>query len=231
MLFIFGVLIGSFISALTWRYTRGISNINGRSFCDSCKKELFWFDNIPIISYLLIAGKCRFCKKNISIRYPLIELATGITFLLIGFDVLYLALSVILISILIIDFEHQVIPDSFIFSGLFLVLFFGNQSFLSNLLGGFFASLVLLSLHLFTKGKGMGLGDVKFAVLGGLLVGLKLVPVWLFIAFLTGGLVGTILILGRIAKLKDKIAFGPFLIIAIPITLIWGQNLTKLLHW
>jgi prepilin signal peptidase PulO-like enzyme (type II secretory pathway) len=84
-------------------------------------------------------------------------------------------------------------------------------------------------IHLFTRGRGMGLGDVKFAVFGGLIVGLKLMPVWLFLAFLTGGIVGSILILARRARLKDQIAFGPFLIVGLVLALIWGKQILHLL--
>lgn len=227
--FILGLVFGSFITALTWRYPREISNIKGRSFCDKCKYELRWYDNIPLLSYIFLLGRCRNCKKKISVRYPVIEFVTGVIFYLIGFNIPYLILAIILISIFVIDLEHQIIPDGFIFFGFFVLPFTIHHSPFTNLLAGFLSALFLLLIHLFTRGKGMGLGDVKFAVLGGFVVGLELLPIWFLIAFLTGGLVGSILILGRVAKLKDKIAFGPFLITAIPITMIYGDKILRLL--
>jgi len=129
-------------------------------------------------------------------------------------------------AIFIVDLEHQIIPDIFIFIG--LAVLFLNQTY-SSLLAGFLAASFLLLIHLFTKGRGMGLGDVKFAVLGGAVVGLQLTFVWLFLAFLTGATVGIILILAEKAKIKDKIAFGPFLVIAIPLTIVYGQRLIDLI--
>lgn len=230
MLPIIGLLFGSFLAALTWRTPRKLSNLKGRSFCDNCKVKLRWYDNIPLLSYILLRGKCRSCNKKISIRYALIELSTAIGFYFIGPNVPYLILFLILLAIFVIDYEHQIIPDNYVFLGIFVAILSLKQPLFINLYAGFLASIILLIIHLLTRGRGMGLGDVKFAVLGGVLVGLKLTWMWLFISFLTGGIVGIILILTRAAKLKDRIAFGPFLIVSIPITLIWGEKLLKHLH-
>jgi len=149
---------------------------------------------------------------------------------LIGFQIIPLILFCILEIIFIIDFEHQIIPDDFVFLGIALSFFFNFQFLIFNsLFTGFLCATLLLLIHLFTKGHGMGLGDVKFAVLGGMLVGLKLSLIWLFVAFLTGAVIGIILILGKKAGLKSQIAFGPFLIIAIPITLVFGNVIIKLM--
>ncbi|KKT32410.1 MAG: Type 4 prepilin-like protein leader peptide-processing enzyme [Candidatus Woesebacteria bacterium GW2011_GWB1_44_11] len=230
ILFVLGLVFGSFISALTWRYPRGISVKKGRSVCPKCRKQIAWYDNIPLLSYILLGGKCRNCRKPISWRYPVIELATGIGFLLIGPQILWLIIFCILEIIFIIDFEHQIIPDSFVFAGLFLSLFLIPDSLFGSLFAGFLASTLLVLIHLLTKGRGMGLGDVKFAVLGGMLVGLKLLPVWFFLAFLTGAFIGIILILGRKARLKSQIAFGPFLVAAIPLSLLYGEKILAWLH-
>jgi leader peptidase (prepilin peptidase) / N-methyltransferase len=227
--FTLGLVVGSFIAALTYRYVRSISNMHGRSFCDNCKKQINWYDNIPLLSFLFLGGKCRNCRKKISPRYPIIEFSCAIGFLLIGFQAVNLALFCILAIIFVIDFEHQIIPDSFIFPGIILSLLFIPHALFSGLLAGFICATFLLLVHIITKGCGMGLGDVKFAVLGGMIVGLPLSPVWLFIAFLTGAMVGIILILGKKAGLKSKIAFGPFLVIAIPVTLLWGQKIIEIM--
>lgn len=228
-LLVLGLVFGSFISAVTWRYPKGISIAKGRSICPKCKSQIKWHDNMPLFSYLFLGGKCRHCKRPISWRYPVIELATGIGFMLIGFQVLPLILFCLLEIIFIIDLEHQIIPDLFIFLGILLYLFTVQNSPFNVLFSGFICATFLLLIHLFTKGQGMGLGDVKFAVLGGMVVGLPLSPVWLFVAFLTGGITGIILILGKKAHLKSKIAFGPFLIISIPITLLWGQKIIDII--
>ncbi len=228
-LFVFGLIFGSFITALSYRYPKKISNLSGRSFCDNCKKQIGWRDNIPLFSFILLGGKCRNCKTKISLRYPIIELATGIGFLLIGFHILPLILLGLLEVIFIVDLENQIIPDDFIFAGILIALIINFKSPFTVLLSGLACAFFLLLIFLFTKGRGMGLGDVKFAVLGGMIVGLPLSPVWLFVAFLTGAIVGTILIIGKKAGLKSKIAFGPFLVAAIPITLLWGQKIIDIM--
>ncbi|MCX6704337.1 MAG: A24 family peptidase, partial [Candidatus Woesebacteria bacterium] len=124
------------------------------------------------------------------------------------------------------------IPDSFVFFGILVMLIYTPYAIpytlFPGLFAGFLAATFLMLIHLITKGRGMGLGDVKFAVLGGLIVGPRLVPIWLFLAFLTGAVIGIILILGRKAHLKSQIAFGPFLVLAIPLALIYGE---KILFW
>lgn len=228
-LFVLGLVFGSFVSALSYRFPKKISIAHGRSFCPNCRKQIAWYDNIPLLSFLLIGGKCRNCKRPISWRYPLIELVTAVGFVYLH-GVFSIVIFLILELIFIIDLEHQIIPDIFVFPGILVaILSLGVYPHFSNVFSGFLAASLLMLIHLFTRGRGMGLGDVKFAVLGGLLVGSKLSLIWLFLAFLTGGIVGIILILGKKAGLKDQIAFGPFLIIAIPISLIWGEKILGLL--
>ena len=234
-LLILGLVFGSFISALTWRYPRKISIKKGRSICPKCRKQVAWFDNIPILSFILLGGKCRNCKKPISWRYPAIELMMGMGFVLIGFNIFYLIIFCILVSIFVIDLENKIIPDSFVFWGIVIVFLYilsvAPNSLLPFLFSGFFAATLLLTIHLITKGRGMGLGDVKFAVLGGLVTGQRLFLIWLLLAFLTGAVVGIILILGKKAGLKSQIAFGPFLVLAIPLALLYGEKILFWLHF
>jgi prepilin signal peptidase PulO-like enzyme (type II secretory pathway) len=235
LLSVLGLVFGSFISALTWRYPRRISVTKGRSICPRCKKQIAWFDNIPLVSFILLGGKCRNCKKPISWRYLLTELATAVGFLLIGLNIYYLLIFCILLSIFIIDLENKIIPDSFVFWGVLIAvlytLYLVPSTLLPSLFAGFSAASLLLLIHLFTKGRGMGLGDVKFAVLGGLIIGEKLFLIWLFLAFLTGAFVGIILILGKKAGLKSQIAFGPFLVLAVPLAFIYGEKILFWLHF
>lgn len=221
LLAVFGLIVGSFLGAFTYRYPRGISILTGRSYCPSCKKKLAWYDNIPLISFIFLKGKCRNCGKRISWRDPAIELATGLGFVGIWFlhsdfislPFLLLAFS-LLIAIFVIDLESKVIPDELVFLGFGLVVFFllvsRPASFFANLAAGFGAAAFLLLLNLATRGKGMGLGDVKFAVFGGSLLGWPGTVVWLFLAFLTGAVVGSILILAKKLSFGKQIAFGPF---------------------
>ncbi|HJX46147.1 MAG TPA: prepilin peptidase [Patescibacteria group bacterium] len=251
---VFGLIIGSFLTALSFRIPKKISIAKGRSFCDICKKKIAWYDNIPLLSYLLLKGKCRNCHKKISLRYPLIELSTTLTFLVIyiiytlyitsfidsvfyawgnalGVITLpyFIFISIILITIFIIDLEKGIIPDNLIFIlyltvSIFLVLTH-MENFYLHFFAGMLSSLLLYFLFFITKGRGMGLGDVKLAIPLGTILGLTISLVWIFLAFLTGAYIGIILILIKRAKLKDKLAFGPFLIFAFFAALIWGNRI------
>ncbi len=146
------------------------------------------------------------------------------TFLLIIFFLTFL--------IFVVDLENKIIPDTFVFLGIlatviYLFIFRENTIF-ASLFTGFLMATLLMFLNLITRGRGMGLGDVKFAVFGGLFIGLTLSLVWLLIAFLTGAVTGIILILGRRVGLKDEIAFGPFLIFALWVTYFFGDKLLYL---
>lgn len=233
LLFILGLVFGSFVSALSYRFPKKLSFVKGRSICPQCKKQIAWYDNIPLLSFILLGGKCRNCKKAISIRYPLIELTSGIGFVLIGINPVWLSIFVLLLTILVIDFENQIIPDEMVFLGIVVLslyyLVIGTPLF-PGLLAGFWSGLFLLFIHLVTRGKGMGLGDVKLALLGGLVVGTRLTFVWLLSSFLTGGLIAFILILVKGAKLKDRVAFGPFLIIGLAIAKMYGEKILFWLH-
>ncbi len=224
LLFILGLITGSFLAALSYRLPRNISIKKGRSFCPSCKIQINWRDNVPLVSYLLLRGKCRHCKNKISWRYSAIELTTAIVFVLVGLNSFMLFISCLLILIFVIDFEHQMIPDELVFIGLgvSLIYLLGSVSFYSNLLAGFLAALFLLLIHALTLGRGMGLGDVKLALFLGVLLGIHNLIYFYFASFLTGGVVAFILILVGKAKLKQKIAFGPFLIIGFSI--VWMIN-------
>lgn len=222
--------VGSFISAITYRIPRGLGFIKGRSFCDSCKKSIKWFENIPLFSYLYYKGKSRCCDKKISIRYPLIELASLIgsiaiylngSNLLLAFLLFYLTLT-----IFVIDFEHQIIPDSLNWTILLVGVLFTIDTLTISLLFGLIASLFLLFIHLVTRGRGMGLGDVKLAFVLGLWFNPISLFSWLILSFLTGGVVASILLVMGLAKYKTRIAFGPFLVIGF--WLVYIFNVTVL---
>jgi len=259
LLIIYGLIVGSFITAYTYRLPLGMSVKKGRSICPSCKEIIAWHDNIPLLSFLLLKGKCRKCDRKISIRYPVIELASvagfvGIYYLLaacgstsplssnpicfwqttlgiLSSPFLLLVFSIVL-TISIIDLEKRIIPDELSLFGLVLVFFslllLNPSSLYIHLLTGFSAGVFLLLIHILTLGKGMGLGDVKLALFLGSLLGWPWAAVWLFGAFLTGAIVGSILILIKKISFGKQIAFGPFLILSLVITLIWGEILLRM---
>ncbi len=227
---ILGLVVGSFIGAYTYRYPRGISIAKGRSFCPKCKKKISWFDNIPIGSFLFLKGKCRRCGKKISLRYPLIELAGAIGFVIFAPNIFLIFVFSVLLAIFVIDLEEKIIPDELVFAGVFaafLVFLLTDFNFYASLLAGLGAAGLLLLINLVTRGYGMGLGDVKLALFLGMLLAPTEAMLWLLVSFLFGGAVGfSLLILGK-ARLKQKIAFGPFLISAFFVVLIWGGVIKK----
>lgn len=224
IIFLISLAIGSFISVVTYRIPRNEGFIKGRSYCDFCRRELFWYDNIPLFSYLFYLGKSRCCKNKISIRYPLIELSTALGFVALfwlSLSPIYYILYTVSLAIFVIDLEHQIIPDELTWLLLLIGLIF-NFSFL-NLFSGLLMSLLFLILYLITSGRGMGMGDVKLAIPLGMFIGLNNSWTWLLVSFVSGGIVATILLLLNRAKLKTKIAFGPFMIFAFWFTLIYGK--------
>ena len=244
MIFIFGLVIGSFISAFTYRWPRDISVQKGRSFCDNCNTKISWYDNIPLLSFILLGGKCRKCKNTISSRYPLIELLTALLFVTVftfkgqalqgNWWILpyLLVITAALVAIFVIDLENKLIPDEavfFIFILAFLVLLVSsNPSFYLILFSAFAASTFFLLLNLITKGRGMGLGDVKLVLAMALFfIDLKMLLTWLFVSFITGAVVGIFLIAIGKAKFGKQIPFGPFIIASFFITLFWGDLLVK----
>jgi leader peptidase (prepilin peptidase)/N-methyltransferase len=242
LLAIFGLVVGSFLGAYTFRYSRGISVLKGRSFCPKCKKNLAWYDNIPILSFLLLKGRCRECGKKISLRYPLIELATALGFVGVWFLslkpvflIFLILIFSLLVAIFVIDLEQKIVPDELVFAGFGLTVFYllliSPSTLFTSLAAGFGAALFLLLIHLATRGRGMGLGDVKFAVFAGTLLGWPMMPVWLFTAFLTGAFVGTILVLAKKVSFGKQIAFGPFLVMSLIIVFIWGEKFINLFFY
>ena len=245
IIFILGLVVGSFISAYSFRWPRNIPIVKGRSFCDNCNTKISWYDNIPLLSFILLNGKCRSCKKKISLRYPIIEFFTALIFVIVfyyaitvqggslyGVTLPYLlAISSALIIIFVIDLEHKLIPDEavfFIFTAAFLFLLLSsNKAFYTVLFAAFTASVFFIFLNFVTKGRGMGLGDAKLVLaLGLVFADWRLIVVWIFLSFIIGSIIGILLIIFGKAKWGKQIPFGPFIITAFFITLFWGNLLT-----
>lgn len=250
--FIFGLVIGSFLNVLIYRTIHGESPWKGRSMCPRCKKQIAWYDNIPLFSYLILQGRCRNCGKSISRQYPVVELLTGALFVwwyVVGFAFFqltqqpllfvqpgfWLIVGVLLLIILVTDWIYMIIPDYAVAGLGILALLY--RTYLVNvevmqsrdlwlaLVSGVAACAFFWSLFAITKGKGMGFGDVKYALVMGWLLGWPRILVGIFCAFLLGGLVGGALLISKTKTLKQKIAFGPFLVVGTVIALVWGNYL------
>ncbi len=264
LLFILGLSIGSFLNVLIDRIPNDESPFKGRSYCDKCKKTLKWYDSIPLISYLYLKGRCRYCRSHISFYYPLVEIVTGVMFVIafayvyglqstdysLPFSTFNSQLSIFIYSLFILssfivifftDLKYGIIPDKIVYSStvisfLYLIPFGFAQGelntkylILGSLLSGLGAFGFFLALFLITKGKGMGFGDVKLAFLIGIILGFPKIIVAFYLAFLTGALVGSILIIWGKKKLKGgTIPFGPFLIIGAVLSLFFGEKIIHL---
>jgi len=215
---------------------------------------VLWHDNVPLISYFILKRKCRFCAKPIPKRDFFIELGTAVLFVFalylmpviranlnwissLGGFALPLVLLIVsaLIVIFVIDLEHQYIPDSLalgFYSLIVIILFItDSQIIFEHLATGLGSAVFLLSLNLITLGRGMGLGDVKLALFLGTALGFPLAIVWMFASFILGSAVGIILILLGLAKMRQKIAFGPFLIAGFASASIFGFNILYGIIW
>ena len=246
-IFIFGLVVGSFLNCVIYRLEHGSSFLRGRSFCPYCKHVLSWLDLIPVISFLILKGKCRYCQKPISAQYPLVELATAAIFLFIFFlpniypigqfisMLFYLVISSFLIIIFVYDLKHYLIPDKIIYSAiavtclyqLFRIWNFANWDLfrISDLGFGILPALFLLAIIVISRGHWMGLGDFKLAILMGLLLGWPEIVVALFSAFLIGAIIGAGLIIAGKKTLKSEVPFGPFLVSGTFLAMFWGKQI------
>ena len=241
--FLFGLVIGSFLNCVIYRIENNQSFLKGRSYCPKCKHTLSWQDIIPVFSFLFFKGKCNYCHKKISIQYPLVEIATGLAFLLI-FNFLYqdnilpswinlaflFYVACILIIIFVYDLKHYIIPDKVLFPAIAIVflyqLIFSFRLLDFNpLWSGLAACAFFLFVFLVSGGRWMGFGDVKLAFFMGLFLGYPNILVALFLAFFLGAIIGVGLIIFGNKNLKSEVPFGPFLITGTFLALLWGKEI------
>lgn len=242
-IFLFGVCVGSFLNCVIYRLEEK-KKITGRSFCPSCKHKLRWQDLVPVFSFLFLRGKCRYCRKKISWQYPVVEIATGLVFLLIfsaqggparGWNFLGLAflfyIAGSLIIIFVYDLKHYEIPDKVLFPAIIVTLVFqaiaGNLPIIDYLLAVLVSAGFFFLIFWFSKGKWLGFGDVKLAVLMGFLLGFTNVLVALFVAFFLGAIIGIILMVLQKRGLKSEIPFGPFLVLGTFLAMLAGSQIIQ----
>ena len=240
--FIFGLIIGSFLNVCIHRLPINESIIFPSSKCPLCDKKIKFYDNIPIISYLLLQGKCRFCKQKISPKYIIVEIITGIfaaaVFLKYGYT-LYSIISFTFIALLLvasfIDMKHKIIPDSISLGGIFffiiLSFFVKELNILTSLIGAVTGIFLLYSIafayKFFTKIDGMGGGDIKLLGMIGAFLGAKGVLITLLVGSLTGTILGFVVIIIQRKNLKYAMPFGPFLSVGAIIYLFYGEQILK----
>lgn len=238
---LFGLAVGSFLNVVIYRLPRKMKFLIERSICINCKQQLKWYHNIPVLSYLALRGKCAFCAKTISFRYPLVEIVNTLAFfyflshfgLSINFYV-YSLLASVLIVIFFIDLDFQIIPDVINFPLMIIGL---GISFLPDgigikaaviglLVGGGSLYLVAILGDILFKKESMGGGDIKMAAMLGAFLGWQKV-LFIFISSAFIGLVVSLVIMGFSAKLRQTrmIPFGPFLSLAAMLAIVYGDNI------
>lgn len=238
---LFGVAIGSFSNVVIDRLPEGESIVFGRSHCDYCRTTLSWYELIPVFSFLIQGGRCRHCRKKLSFQYPIIEMLSGLgyalSYIFASGDVFQAIIGSALWTVVLIsgvsDIKYQLLPDSMTvllaILGIFLHVI--ERSFpLATILSACIACAFFYFLWRITKGKGMGFGDVKLAFSMGIFLGFPNIIIALYIAFLTGALLGVILLLGGRARFATKIAFGPFLLFGTFISYWWGGVILRIVE-
>lgn len=238
-IFFIALCLGSFLNVCIYRIPKGESIAYPPSHCGSCGKHLKALDLIPVFSYIFLKGRCRYCSEKISIRYPIIELITGVlitaVYIQYGLNYMFFKYSVLilfLIVIAMIDFDTTDVYFKTTLSGIitgivFLVYgYFVGQGiftyFWGALLGGGLITLIILIT------RGMGWGDMEIALMCGLFLGLKLTVFMLFTSFVLGGFIASILILLKIKSRKDYIPFGPFIALGAMAAILFGE---KIIEW
>lgn len=244
MIFILGIVIGSFLNVCIFRLPLGKSVATSPSACPACQHRLGPLDLIPVLSYLLLRGKCRYCKAKISAQYPLVEAANGVlwTLLYMRFGLVwpllvYMALVSLLVVISVIDLKHMEIPDGLVVAGLILgaaqlmasVFTMHFDVWHSYVIGLFAGGLPLLLISLFClyvlKKDAMGGGDIKLMAFAGLVIGWKLVIVAYIIGIFSGALIGVFLMTSGKRKRSDAIPFGPFLSLGVVLSVFFGHDI------
>ncbi|ADD02327.1 peptidase A24A domain protein [Thermoanaerobacter italicus Ab9] len=235
LIFLFGTIIGSFVNVLIRRIPRKESIVYPPSHCPICEHELKTIDLIPILSYILLKGRCRYCGEKISIRYPAVEMLTGIVFLIIyhkfglGFKAFsYMFIAAILITVSFIDIDYKIVPNKIILVGfiggiIFRILMY-NYGLIDYIVGLILGGGILLLISLISGGE-IGGGDIKLMALIGFFIGWKLTILVLFLSVIIGALGGVILVALKIKGGKDYIPFVPYISIAWFISILYGYKI------
>jgi len=247
-MFTLGAVVGSFLNVCISRLPENESLVRPGSKCPSCSTPIRWYDNIPLISFIILGGKCRRCGCSISWQYPAVELLTAVLFVVLMREftntialIVYLVFVCALVVVTFIDLKHYIIPDEISIPGIFIGLALSllpvrltdgqmaSSSFMDSLIGcivggGLLYLTALFSLAVFKK-EGMGGGDIKLLGMVGAFLGWKLALMTIVLGSLLGAIVGVTLILLRLKLRTDYIPFGPYLALAAVLSLMYGEQL------
>ena len=244
-----GLIVGSFLNVCIYRIPRRENIVFPPSHCPNCRQPIKPYDNIPLLSYLLLRGRCRGCGGRIPLRYPVVEAAAGVGFAAIvgryginSSSLLYLIFFSVLLVLAFIDLEHQILPDVITLPGIPLGLLLGlllpQARFLSSALGLLLGGMLFYLVAFLSRG-GMGGGDIKLAAMIGSFLGWQKLVLTIFLASVSGSVVGAMMVALRLKGRKGEevdtaIPFGPFLALGATLSLLWGGRLIewygRLLH-
>lgn len=236
VIFLYGIIIGSFLNVCIYRLPKKENIVTTRSHCMNCGYKLEWYDLVPLFSWLALGGRCRKCKTKISVQYPVVEALNGVLYIIVfayyGVSVetvLYCLLASALLVLSVIDFRTYEIPFGI---NVFIAVLGGirvitDLSHWYEYVIGFFAvSLILYLIYIITKGRGIGGGDIKLMAASGLLLGWRCN----ILAFVLGCIIGSVIHLLRMkfTKAENVLALGPYLSAGIFISALWGE---QLINW
>ena len=236
MIFLFGIVIGSFLNVCIYRIPKKEDIVKINSHCMSCNYQLKWYDLVPIFSYICLGGRCRKCKTKLSIQYPLIEGLNGILYVLVFLvngvtieSLLYCLMFSALVTLSVIDFRTYEIPfgiNLFILTLGLIRVALDYRNFPNYIIGFLSVSGFLYLLFLITKGRGIGGGDIKLMAVSGLMLGWKCNILALAIGCIVGSIIHIIRM--KVSKQDHVLALGPYLSVGIMIAALWGD---ALLQW
>lgn len=240
MVFIYGLVIGSFLNVCIFRIPEGISVINPPSSCSSCGHRLYFRDMIPVVNYIANKGRCKYCNASYSAQYPIIEILNALLYLMITlkygwsfYGAAYCILVSLMVTVSLIDIKYMIIPDSLNVVGTVIgvsIIIYNSSLILDKLIGAAVGFLIFSMLSFFTCA--MGGGDIKLMTALGLIFGVKGILFITVFSFLIGALVCSGLIALKIKSMKDKIPFGPFICMAAVLYIFYGNELINVyLKW
>lgn len=240
IIILFGLAWGSFLNVIIYRLPHGMSLFQPPSSCPQCRKRIKFYDNIPVFSFLFLGGKCRYCQAKIRLSYPLVELLTPLSFILLYSQYslrFFFFASCLFASALIvlgfIDYYYQILPDEITLPGLVLALAYSNfrqdltlrQSLVGAVTGAGFLLFVFGVYYLWRKKEGLGMGDVTLMLLIGSYLGWQQAFFTLILASFTGAMVGVFFIFSKKKDLQYSLPFGTFLAPAAFVSLLWGEKI------
>jgi leader peptidase (prepilin peptidase) / N-methyltransferase len=242
IVFVFGACIGSFLNVCIYRIPAARSIVRPRSSCPECNSTIRFYDNIPILSYLWLRGKCRDCGTEFSARYPVIEFITGLLacacFIKFGLSIeaaVYFCFIAALVVISFIDIDHQIVPDSIslpgipvgLISSFILPSIHFKEALIGVFLGGGVLYFIAWGYQLITGKEGMGGGDIKLLAMIGAFIGWKGVLIVIFISSAAGAFIGIVLMLVANKTLKYAVPFGPFLSLGAVVYILLGPEIIQ----